>query len=72
MKRALLTTAVLTSVLLTPSTAWAATEHCPDGGTKTEGGNLNDIVPPAGAQVCVKGSTDATGIITADGTSTLS
>jgi hypothetical protein len=50
--------------------AFAKTEHCPAGGTKTEGQH-NDVVLAAGTQVCVKGSTDATGIITADGTSTL-
>jgi hypothetical protein len=51
----------------------AVTEHCPAGGAKVEavGSNLNDVVPAAGTQVCVKGSTEATGIVTADGQSTL-
>jgi hypothetical protein len=51
-----------------------ATEHCPDHNGhpgKVEGGNLNDIKPAAGTLVCVKGSTDATGILTADGKTTL-
>lgn len=55
----------------------AATEHCPDGGSKVEanGGTqdtINETVLPAGTQFCVKGSTDATGLLTADGETSLS
>jgi outer membrane biosynthesis protein TonB len=55
----------------------ATTEHCPDHNGhpgKVESvvdGDLNDITPAAGTMVCVKGSTDATGIIVADGETTL-
>jgi hypothetical protein len=52
--------------------AHAVTEHCPDGGTKTEaqGDELNDVVLEAGTEACVKGSTDAVSF-TADGQTTL-
>lgn len=51
--------------------------HCPNHNghpAKVESqvdGDLNDIVPPAGAYFCVKGSVNATGYLTADGTTTL-
>jgi LPXTG-motif cell wall-anchored protein len=51
----------------------AATEHCPDHNGhpgKVEGAN-NSVVLPAGTVFCVKGSTVATGKLTADGTTTL-
>lgn len=54
--------------------AQAKTEHCPSGGVKVESvvdGDLDLIVPSAGTLVCVKGSTDATGIVVADGETTL-
>jgi hypothetical protein len=56
--------------------AVAATEHCPDGGTKTEanGGTqaaINALVLEAGTQVCVKAENEATGLVTADGSTTL-
>lgn len=60
--------AMLLSVLVLP--VFAKTEHCPDWGTKFEG-NYNTTVLPAGTSFCVKGSTEATGILTADGTTTL-
>jgi hypothetical protein len=75
--RKVLATLLLTCSLMGLTTAaQATTEHCPAGGTKVEanGGtqdDINGLVLAAGTQVCVKGSTDATGIITADGTSTL-
>lgn len=47
----------------------AATEHCPAGGTKTEGEN-NALVLPPGTVGCVKGSTDAVSFV-ADGITTL-
>jgi hypothetical protein len=55
------------------SAAIAATEHCPTGGVKVEAtaDELNLIVPAAGTLVCVKGSTEATGIVVADGVQTL-
>jgi len=54
--------------------ASAVTEHCPDGGTKFEAtfdGQYDGTILPAGTQFCVKGSTDATGILTADGQTSL-
>jgi len=56
--------------------AGAATEHCPDGGTKTEanGGTqaaINNLVLDAGTEFCVKAGTEATGMLTADGVTTL-
>src|SRR5688572_26746660 len=53
--------------------AAAATEHCPDGWTTKDesGADDNDYVPEAGLSICVKASTEATGVITADGTTTL-
>jgi len=53
--------------------AFAVTEHCPDGWvTKDESGeDDNDIVLEAGTQFCVKGSTTASGILIADGETTL-
>jgi hypothetical protein len=53
--------------------AFAKTEHCPDGWTsKVEAPpNLNSIVLPVGTSFCVKGSTEASGILTADGSTTL-
>jgi hypothetical protein len=49
------------------------TQHCPSGGVKTEavGNELNNIVLPRGTIFCVKGSTDATGILIANGITTL-
>lgn len=65
--------AVLAIALAGSAGVSASTEHCPSGGVKVEatGDNLNLIVPPVGALVCVKGSTDATGIVVADGVQTL-
>lgn len=65
--------AVIAIAFAGQSAALATTEHCPPGGVKVEAAadELNDIVPAAGTLVCVKGSTDATGIVVADGTSTL-
>jgi hypothetical protein len=57
-----------------PSAAGAVAEQCPAGGEKVESqvdGDLDDIVLPAGTLFCVKGATDATGILTADGQTTL-
>lgn len=47
--------------------------HCPDGGTKTEAieTELNDLIPEAGVLVCVKAGTGNTGVVTADGETTL-
>jgi hypothetical protein len=53
-------------------TAMAATEHCPEGGTKTESGSAgNSVVLAAGTVFCVKASPEATGQLTADGVTTL-
>lgn len=52
----------------------ASTAHCPDHNGhpgKVEGGDLNDIVLAAGTEFCVKGATDATGVLLADGETTL-
>ena len=69
MALALLTTALPSSVVT------ATTQHCPDGGTghieATYDGQYNDVVIKKGRIICVKGSTEATGKIVADGTSTL-
>jgi hypothetical protein len=58
-----------------PTNAGAVTDECPAGWTtKVESqvdGDLDDIVLPAGTLFCAKGSTDATGILTADGQTTL-
>lgn len=61
--------AALTLLSFAAVPAFAVTEHCPEGGTKTEavGNNLNDIVLPEGTSFCVKGSTEATGFLVADG-----
>jgi uncharacterized membrane protein len=53
--------------------AAAATEHCDDHNGhpgKVEGAN-NDVVLAAGTVFCVKGSTEATGTLVADGTTSL-
>ncbi|HEV3364870.1 MAG TPA: hypothetical protein VG795_12175 [Acidimicrobiia bacterium] len=69
----LILTALIGTVALAPA-AHAQTTHCPDHNspevTKVEGNN-NDFVPPAGAQFCVKASTENTGVLTADGTRSL-
>ena len=50
----------------------ATTAHCPDGWvSKTETGDMNGVILDVGTQFCVKGSTDATGIIVADGQTSL-
>jgi hypothetical protein len=52
--------------------AMAATESCPAGGTKTESGSAgNSVVLAAGTSFCVKSSNEATGLLTADGVTTL-
>jgi hypothetical protein len=65
---------VLTFVIVTGSRATAA--HCPDGGTKIEanGGTqatINATVLSAGTQFCVKAGPGNTGILTADGETSL-
>ena len=52
----------------------AVSEQCPDGGTTVESlvdGDLDDIVLDAGTAFCVKAGTEASGQMTADGTTTL-
>ena len=50
----------------------AVVEHCPDGWTsKDETGDDGDLVLAAGTVFCVKGGTEATGILVADGETTL-
>lgn len=52
-----------------------ATEHCPDHQGhegKIESGDLNGVVLDAGTEFCVKGATDATGKLVADGETDLS
>jgi hypothetical protein len=66
----------MSALLMPATTVLATTEHCPEGGTKVEatGGTqaaINDLVLAAGTSFCVKGSTDATGILVANGTTTL-
>jgi LPXTG-motif cell wall-anchored protein len=53
--------------------AGAATEHCPDhnGNPGKVEGKSNDVVLPEGTKFCVKGSTEATGELIADGETTL-
>jgi hypothetical protein len=53
--------------------AFAATDHCPDGWTDKDesGADDNDVVLDAGTEFCVKSGTEATGILVADGTTTL-
>lgn len=65
--------AVMLVIFAVPSMVVANTEHCPSGGEKVEakGDDLNDIVLDAGTLFCVKGSTDATGILEADGETSL-
>lgn len=65
--------AIMLLVVAVP-VALGTTERCPEGGVKVESvvdGDLNDVVPVEGTLICVKGSTDATGIIVADGETTL-
>jgi uncharacterized repeat protein (TIGR01451 family) len=46
--------------------------HCPAGGTKIQSGAAgNDVVLAAGTEFCVKAGPGHTGILTADGTTTL-
>ncbi len=75
MKNKIMATATLVALLMSLSLVAGATgtEHCPDheSNPKVETGNLNGIVLDAGTSFCVKGSTDATGILTANGTTTL-
>lgn len=66
--------AAILFMLMFAASVKATTEHCPSGGVKVESqvdGDLDLIVPAAGTLVCVKGSTDATGIVIADGETTL-
>jgi hypothetical protein len=61
---------VVIATIFSATNVNATTEHCPDGWTEkfeAAGSELNGVVLPAGIQFCVKGSTDATGILTADG-----
>ena len=53
--------------------AFAVTEHCPDGWTDKDesGADDNNIVLDAGTEFCEKASTGATGILVADGSTTL-
>src|SRR5215212_5110176 len=65
---------MLAASLALSTSAGATTGQCPSGGSKTESqvdGDLDGIVLPAGTQFCVKGSTDVTGVLTADGSATL-
>ena len=67
---------IVVSLAMTAPIALGVTEECPAGGVKVEvnGGNqaeINDLVLPAGTSFCVKGSTEATGILVADGVTTL-
>lgn len=73
MRKLIVALAVAVASLTLTGPAFATTEHCPSGGTKVEaqGDELNGIVLAAGTQFCVKGSTDATGILTADGETSL-
>lgn len=76
MKRLVTTLIAVFAILLIGASTpvLAVTEHCPDGGTKIESqvdGDLDNIVLTAGTSFCVKGSTDATGILVADGETSL-
>ena len=68
---AVLSAAVLLVAFSAPVAA--KSQHCPDKNhpSKVERGNMNDVVLAAGTIVCVKGSTDATGKVVADGIKTL-
>jgi hypothetical protein len=70
------TLTLLATAMLAAPASYAVTEHCPEGGVKTEasGGTqeaINDLVLPAGTLFCVKASNEASGILTADGETTL-
>lgn len=80
MKRAIalvVAAVVLWWVWLVPALAdQPADLHCPDGGVKTEANEgtqeaINSTVLPAGTQFCVKAGPGNTGILTADGSTTL-
>jgi hypothetical protein len=63
-------------VVMATGTALGSTEHCPDkdSASKVEAsfdGELDDTVLPEGTEFCVKAGDDATGILVADGTTTL-
>jgi LPXTG-motif cell wall-anchored protein len=60
----------MSTALLFGGVASAATEHCPSGGTKTEGTH-NGVVLSAGTQFCVKASNEATTVLVADGSKSL-
>jgi hypothetical protein len=68
--RKLTAVAVMSTALLFGGVASAATEHCPSGGTKTEGTH-NGVVLSAGTQFCVKASNEATTVLVADGSKSL-
>lgn len=64
------------AALLLPTTALATVDHCPGhndpANVKDESGaDDNDVVPAAGTSICVKAGTGNTGVITADGETTL-
>jgi len=63
----------LLGLMATP--ALALTEHCPDHdghpGKIESGAAGNDVVLPAGTEFCVKAGPFATGVLIADGTTTL-
>jgi hypothetical protein len=56
-------------ILFGGASASATTQHCPSGGTKTEvsDGFGKTLTLPAGTQFCVKAGTQASGILTSDG-----
>lgn len=65
---------ILFAIIATAQPVAGVTQRCPPGGVKVEAqsdGQLDSIVPAAGTLVCVKGSTKATGIVVADGQTTL-
>lgn len=74
MKRLIASLVLLSASLFSVSVVIAKTEHCPGGFTdkiEAKTNELNGVILEAGTMFCVKGSTDATGILVADGTTSL-
>jgi outer membrane biosynthesis protein TonB len=75
MKRALITLLAVAGMLFVGATPAVATPpadmHCPDGGVKTETGDLNGFIATKGSVICVKAATANSGKIVADGVTTM-
>jgi LPXTG-motif cell wall-anchored protein len=66
---------IIITIMSIGSAVHADVDHCPDHnghpGKVESGAAGNSVIPPAGAQICVKGSTGNTGLFTADGSTSL-